>query len=117
MTSTNGTPTPQESENGLVNLDPVDSCGVGLVASIANAASREILELALTSLANIQHRGAVSANVISGDGAGITTTLPRKLMGQWVAEAASGFETATIKQKLRLSKLLLASFSFPLIQL
>ena len=113
MTSTNGTPTPQGNENGLVNLDPVDSCGVGLVASIANTPSREILELALTSLANIQHRGAVSANVISGDGAGITTTLPRKLMGQWVAEAASGFETATIEQKIAAKQVAVGVFFLP----
>ena len=76
-----------ESEpRGLVNLEPTDSCGVGLIASIQGHPTREILELGLTSLANVAHRGAIGADGITGDGAGISTTIPQKLLRQWLKE-------------------------------
>lgn len=73
-------------QQGLVNLDPTDSCGVGFVASVQNIPSREILQLGLTSLANVAHRGAVGADGKTGDGAGVTTTIPRKLLARWLHE-------------------------------
>jgi len=70
----------------LIDLEPTDSCGVGMVASVENVPSRKILDLGLTSLANVAHRGAIGADGITGDGAGISTTLPKKLIGRWLAE-------------------------------
>jgi glutamate synthase (ferredoxin) len=62
-----------------------DACGVGLIARASGAASRDVTALALTALARLAHRGAAS-NDHSGDGAGVLTQIPRRLLA---LEAAS----------------------------
>jgi len=57
--------------NAYNPADEHDACGVGLVASIDGKPRREIVELAIKSLKNVWHRGAVDADGKSGDGAGI----------------------------------------------
>ncbi|HEY3109252.1 MAG TPA: glutamate synthase central domain-containing protein, partial [Chloroflexota bacterium] len=57
-----------------------DACGVGFVADVAGKPSHEIVQQALTSVINLTHRGAVSADARSGDGAGILTQIPRRLL-------------------------------------
>jgi glutamate synthase (ferredoxin) len=57
-----------------------DACGVGFVADAAGKPSYGIVSKALESVVNLTHRGAVSADARSGDGAGILTQLPRKLL-------------------------------------
>ena len=54
-----------------------DACGVGLVAQIGGAASREIVERALEALIRLAHRGGVDADGRSGDGAGLLTGIPQ----------------------------------------
>src|SRR5438105_3404782 len=56
-----------------------DSCGVGFVASTAGR-SHAILERALEAAANLTHRGAVSADGKTGDGAGVLTQIPHRLL-------------------------------------
>ena len=56
-----------------------DACGVGLVAQIGGAASREIVERALEALIRLAHRGGVDADGRSGDGAGLLTALPDEI--------------------------------------
>jgi len=70
----------------LVDLEPSDSCGVGLAASVDGVPSRRILELGLISLANFSHRGAVGADGKTGDGAGVTTTIPTRVFSRWMRE-------------------------------
>ncbi len=53
-----------------------DACGVAFVANVKGVASRAIVEMSLTSLANMAHRGATGAEVDSGDGAGIVVQVP-----------------------------------------
>ncbi len=53
------------------------SCGVGLVCDTTGTASHQIVSMGLEAAANLTHRGAVSADGKSGDGAGILTQLPR----------------------------------------
>jgi len=55
-----------------------DSCGVGFIVNIKGIRSHKIVSDALTSLANLDHRGAVSADGKTGDGAGILTHIPYK---------------------------------------
>ncbi|MFL2679763.1 MAG: glutamate synthase large subunit [Alphaproteobacteria bacterium] len=55
-----------------------DSCGIGLVANIYDIPSREIIENGLKILANLTHRGAVSADPKAGDGVGILTQIPHQ---------------------------------------
>ncbi len=53
-----------------------DACGVAFVATMRGTAGHDIVEHALTALRNLDHRGAVGAEVDSGDGAGILTQVP-----------------------------------------
>ena len=56
-----------------------DACGVGFVADIEGRASHRILQMGLTCVRCVTHRGAVSADAKTGDGAGIETQIPRRL--------------------------------------
>lgn len=56
-----------------------DACGVGFVADIKGRKTHNTLERAITALSNLAHRGAVSSDGLTGDGAGVQTQLPQKL--------------------------------------
>ena len=56
-----------------------DACGVGFVAHIKGKKSHEIVQNALKILENLDHRGAVGADKLMGDGAGILIQLPDAL--------------------------------------
>jgi glutamate synthase domain-containing protein 2/glutamate synthase domain-containing protein 1/glutamate synthase domain-containing protein 3 len=53
-----------------------DACGVGFVAHIKGLKSHQIIEQGLQILANLDHRGAVGADKLMGDGAGILIQIP-----------------------------------------
>lgn len=53
-----------------------DNCGVGFVVDIKNRPSHEIVRQGLEILVNVTHRGAVGADPMAGDGAGILMQLP-----------------------------------------
>ncbi|WP_068092293.1 glutamate synthase large subunit [Novosphingobium rosa] len=65
-----------------------DACGVGFVAHIKGAKSHEIITQALEILKNIDHRGAVGADPLLGDGAGILIQLPDALLRDWATGAS-----------------------------
>ena len=56
-----------------------DACGVGFVAHIKGHKSHAIIGQALKILQNLDHRGAVGADELMGDGAGILIQLPDAL--------------------------------------
>ena len=56
-----------------------DSCGVGFVANIKGRQSHDIIRQGLQILVNLDHRGAVGADPLAGDGAGILFHLPDRL--------------------------------------
>ena len=60
-----------------------DSCGVGFLAHIRGEKSHAIVAQALEILANLDHRGAVGADPLLGDGAGILLQIPDKLYRRW----------------------------------
>jgi glutamate synthase (NADPH) large chain len=67
-------------ETGL--YDPAnehDACGVGFVAHIKGEKSHAIVTQALKILENLDHRGAVGADKLMGDGAGLLIQLPDAL--------------------------------------
>jgi glutamate synthase (ferredoxin) len=64
-----------------------DSCGVGFVARVSGAPSRELLNMGLEALSRLAHRGAVAADGRSGDGAGVTTAIPIRLLEHFLREA------------------------------
>ncbi len=53
-----------------------DACGVGFVAHIKGSKSHKIVEQGLLILKNLNHRGAVGADKLMGDGAGILVQIP-----------------------------------------
>jgi glutamate synthase (NADPH/NADH) large chain/glutamate synthase (ferredoxin) len=68
------------SEHGLYSTDQEhDACGVGFVAHIRGEKSHAIVKNALKILENLDHRGAVGADKLMGDGAGILIQLPDAL--------------------------------------
>ena len=73
-------------KQGLYNPDNEhDSCGIGFVAHIKGVPSREILLRGFEVLCNMNHRGAVSADNLTGDGAGIFIQIPQADAGTRVA--------------------------------
>jgi glutamate synthase domain-containing protein 2/glutamate synthase domain-containing protein 1/glutamate synthase domain-containing protein 3 len=53
-----------------------DACGVGFVAHIKGVKSHDIVQNGLLILKNLDHRGAVGADKLMGDGAGILIQIP-----------------------------------------
>src|SRR6266481_5129954 len=62
-----------------------DSCGVGFVANIKGRKSHEVIEAGLQILVNLDHRGAVGADPLVGDGAGCLIQIPDALLRAWAA--------------------------------
>ncbi|WP_288487558.1 glutamate synthase large subunit [uncultured Novosphingobium sp.] len=60
-----------------------DACGVGFVAHIKGTKSHAIVSQALEILKNLDHRGAVGADPLLGDGAGILIQTPDALFRKW----------------------------------
>ena len=53
-----------------------DACGVGFIANVKGRKSHEIVQQGLRILENLTHRGAVGADPLAGDGAGILMQIP-----------------------------------------
>ena len=65
------------AEQGLYSpANEHDACGVGFVAHIKGQRAHGIVEQGLQILANLDHRGAVGADKLMGDGAGILIQIP-----------------------------------------
>ena len=64
-----------------------DACGVGFVAHIKGKKSHEIVSQGLQILENLDHRGAVGADPLMGDGAGILIQIPDTLYRENMAWA------------------------------
>jgi len=57
-----------------------DACGVGFIADLKGGTSHKLIEDALDILMNVEHRGAVGADPIAGDGAGILIQIPHEFL-------------------------------------
>jgi glutamate synthase (NADPH/NADH) large chain len=57
-----------------------DACGVGFIADMKGRQSHQIVSDALHILENLEHRGAVGADPLSGDGAGILIQIPHAFL-------------------------------------
>jgi glutamate synthase (NADPH/NADH) large chain len=60
-----------------------DSCGIGFVANIKGRKSHDIIARGLQILVNLDHRGAVGADPLMGDGAGCLIQMPDALLRDW----------------------------------
>ncbi len=63
-----------------------DACGVGFVAHIKGRKSHDIVQQGLLILRNLDHRGAVGADPLMGDGAGILIQIPDLLYREDMAQ-------------------------------
>jgi len=57
-----------------------DNCGFGLLASLRNQPSHQLLEDAIHALSRMMHRGAIAADGKTGDGCGILCGMPGSFM-------------------------------------
>ena len=64
-----------------------DACGLAMVATLRGVPGHDIIDIALGSLRNLEHRGAVGSDAGTGDGAGILTQIPDAFL-----RAVAGFE-------------------------
>ena len=71
-----------------------DACGIGAVVNISGEKNHQIIEHAKQVLLNLHHRGAASADNVTGDGAGILCQIPHKFL-----------QTETKKLKIQLPEL------------
>ncbi len=62
-----------------------DACGIGFVAHIKGRKSHAIIQQGLAILRNLNHRGAVGADPLMGDGAGILIQIPDTLYREEMA--------------------------------
>src|ERR1700755_26872 len=60
-----------------------DSCGVGFVVNIKGRKSHDIIRRGLQILVNLDHRGAVGADPLVGDGAGCLIQRPDARLRDW----------------------------------
>ena len=63
-----------------------DACGVGFIVNIKGRKSHDIIGQGLKILENLDHRGAVGADPLMGDGAGILIQTPDALLRDWAAK-------------------------------
>ena len=67
-----------------------DACGVGFVATRDGKPSRAVVDAAIEALQAIWHRGAVDADGMTGDGAGIHIEIPRDFFIEHIARTGHG---------------------------
>ncbi len=76
------------SATGLYDpAEEKDSCGFAMVATLRGTPGHDIINVALGSLRNLEHRGAVGSDAGTGDGAGIMTQIPDAFLRE-----VAGFE-------------------------
>nr|MBX2862178.1 glutamate synthase subunit alpha [Leptolyngbyaceae cyanobacterium MAG.088] len=83
-----------QKNQGLKPLGPKslteerDACGVGFIADQQGRASHRLVTDALHALSCMEHRGGCCADQESGDGAGIMTAIPWKILQRWAQGTA-----------------------------
>ena len=86
-------PEAEDEHEGL--FDPRherDACGVGFIVDLKGAKSHRIVADALAILENLEHRGAVGADPIAGDGAGILIQIPHEFLARECAKQTPSFK-------------------------
>lgn len=63
-----------------------DACGIGFVADAEGRVGRQMVDAAIEGLARVRHRGALAADGLSADGAGLLLPIPRRFLARIAAE-------------------------------
>jgi glutamate synthase (NADPH/NADH) large chain len=61
-----------------------DACGVNFVVHMKGLQSHDIVQMGIGALCNLQHRGALGAEVNTGDGAGLLMQIPDRFLREVV---------------------------------
>ena len=59
-----------------------DNCGAGFICNLHGKKSNDIIHNALEILVKLEHRGAVSSDGKTGDGAGILIDIPHEFFNR-----------------------------------
>ena len=70
--------------------DERDACGIGFVADVRGISSRAIVDSAIDALCRVKHRGAVAADALTGDGAGLLLPIPSAILGRSFPDVDAG---------------------------
>tara|TARA_B110000879_G_scaffold1358_1_gene1755 strand:- start:5508 stop:10100 length:4593 start_codon:yes stop_codon:yes gene_type:complete len=62
------------------------NCGMGAIAHLKGEKTYQVIDYAITSVCNMTHRGAVDADMKTGDGSGILSQIPRPLFAKAAAQ-------------------------------
>ena len=62
------------------------NCGMGAIANLRGEQTYQVLDYALTSVCNMTHRGAVDADMKTGDGSGVLCQIPLPLFAREAAK-------------------------------
>ncbi len=73
-----------------------DACGVGFIAQMKGVKSHQIVKDGLAMLENLTHRGAVGADPLMGDGAGVLVQIPDRFFREEMAR--QGIELPPVGQ-------------------
>lgn len=68
------------------------ACGVGFICHAKGLASNDLLLKSQVMSARMEHRGACSCDNLTGDGAGVLTSIPHKLLARKLAECKPPIE-------------------------
>ncbi|MBN9345501.1 MAG: glutamate synthase large subunit [Devosia sp.] len=63
-----------------------DACGVGFIVDLKNRPQHSIVQRGLAILENLEHRGAVGADPLMGDGAGMLVQIPHAFFAKEMAK-------------------------------
>ncbi|WP_083567748.1 glutamate synthase large subunit [Hyphomicrobium sp. CS1GBMeth3] len=63
-----------------------DACGVGFIANLKGEKSHRVIADGLKMLCNLEHRGAVGADPLAGDGAGMLIQIPHAFFSEECAK-------------------------------
>jgi glutamate synthase domain-containing protein 1 len=74
-----------------------DNCGLGAIAHLQGKRSHQILDHALTSVCCMTHRGAVDADMKTGDGSGVLTQIPT---GWMPTHSSASFTFAAVRSSI-----------------
>lgn len=77
------TPAPKNTGEKIASLwnkdDEKAACGVGFIVNIYGTASHKLLKDAQNISDRMEHRGATSGDNLTGDGAGVLSSIPHRL--------------------------------------
>ena len=74
----------------LLSSQERDACGIDFVADVHGRATRAMVDTGLEALRCLRHRGSLSADAKTGDGAGLLLPIAPRFVSRIATEAGAG---------------------------